>query len=56
MPNTTIDVFSKVREGTVSFAASSGINVVEKAQAEYDALTTKDASTLYVITSLTPSS
>lgn len=48
---TPIDVFEEVQEGTVTFAADSGINVVEISIADYNELATKDANTLYVITS-----
>ena len=53
---TIIDVFSQVNEGSVSFASGSGINVVETDLQTYNALTTKDPTTLYVITSLEPPS
>lgn len=57
MPQTTpIDVFSQVSDGTLSFASGSGVMVVEMSLADYNALTTKDSNTLYVITSLTASS
>ena len=56
MATTEIDVFGQVKDGSVSFASGSGINVVETDLASYNALATKDASTLYVITSLTASS
>ena len=56
MAQTEINVFGQVVEGSVSFASGSGISVVETDLASYNALTTKDASTLYVITSLTASS
>lgn len=52
MPQTTpIDVFSQVSDGTLSFASGSGVMVVEMSLAAYNALTTKDSNTLYVITS-----
>ena len=55
MAETIINVFSETKEGSVTFAADSGINVVETDLQTYGTMT-KDASTLYVITSLTPSS
>jgi len=51
MAETTINVFDNKSEGTVTVASGSGILIVEKTQAQYDALTTKDANTLYLITS-----
>lgn len=46
-----IDVFGEVSEGTVTFAADSGIDVVEISLADYNALQAKDSNTLYLITS-----
>lgn len=51
---TPIDVFAQVSDGTLSFASGSGVMVVETDLQTYNALTTKDANTLYVITSPTP--
>ena len=51
---TPIDVFSQASEGTLSFASGSGVLVVETDLQTYNALATKDANTLYVITSLVP--
>ena len=50
MPTSTINVFAEESEGSVSFASGSGIKVVEKTQAQYDALDTYDSDTLDVIT------
>ena len=46
-----VDVFSDVEEGTVTVANGSQINIVEISSAAYNALTTKSATTLYLITS-----
>ena len=53
---TELDVFSNVKEGSMTLASGSGIIVVEIDLASYNALETKDPNTLYLITSTDSSS
>ena len=48
----TYNVFSQAQEGEISVAAGGGYTIQECSLAEYNSPTPKDASTLYVITSL----
>lgn len=45
------NVFSQAQEGEISVTAGGGYTIQECSLAAYNALATKDASTLYVITS-----
>ena len=51
MATTTYNVFAQVQEGDISVAAGGGYTIQECSLAAYNALATKAASTLYVITS-----
>ena len=53
---TELDVFSNVKEGSMTLVSGSGIIVVEIDLASYNALEIKDPNTLYLITSTGTSS
>lgn len=50
----TVNNESLLGSGNITIQGGGGNNVVELTQAEYDALTTKDPDTFYVITDATP--
>ena len=53
MAATTLNVFANKSEGGITIAAGSTYTIQELTQAQYNALTTKDANTLYIITEAT---
>ena len=53
MVTTTYNVFGTKTEGDITISAGSTYTIAELTQAEYNALTTKDANTLYIITEAT---
>lgn len=51
MANTEHNVFTSPQEGHVTVASGSGILIQEISLSDYNALGTRDANTLYLVTS-----